>query len=93
MISISDVAPKMTKRPSDTNRLTKIIADITALENDAASSVDGKAKDEDVASLGRHGGLKRSKAPASVLSSDDHSRIASLAAKKRWSKLEEADEQ
>ena len=74
-----------TRRPRDSNRLAKLIADIaTGQATDRVLTEDGK----DVAAvlLGRRGGLKGGRARAERLTPEERSKIAASAARARWGK-------
>lgn len=73
------------KRPRDPNQLAKLIVDIaTGQADDPLRMEDGK--DAAAVLLGRRGGLKGGKARAEKLSAEERSKIARLAAEKRWNK-------
>lgn len=65
------------KRPRDTNQLAKLIADISV--GDVPEPIQAPSKR-------RSGGLKGGAARAAVLTSDERSRISSIAAQARWKK-------
>lgn len=67
----------MTKRPTDPNKLGKLIVDI------ATKSID---KDPAAVALGRKGGLVGGKARAAALTPEQRSEIARKGAEKRWKK-------
>lgn len=73
------------KRPRDTNKLAKLIADIAT--GDAERPEDKpSSKNPAAVALGRLGGLKGGKARAEKLTKEQRSEIAQKAAKKRWEK-------
>lgn len=69
------------KRPTDTNQLAKLIADIATGETKDTAN-DGK--NPAAVALGRLGGLKGGKARANKLTSEQRKKIAKKAAEKRW---------
>jgi hypothetical protein len=70
------------KRPRDANQLPKSIVDLARGENTEAPIEDGK--NPHAVALGRLGGLKGGKARAKALTAARRSKIAKLAAQKRW---------
>ena len=74
---------KKSKRPRDTNQLAKLIVDLSTGET-KEENPQYSGKDPAAVALGRKGGLKGGKARAKKLTPDQRSKIASLAAKKRW---------
>lgn len=75
---------KKPKRPTDTNQLAKLIADIATGEIEDTSCTDGK--DPAAVELGRKGGLKGGSARAKALTKEQRSAIAKKAASTRWKK-------
>lgn len=71
------------KRPTDPNRLGKLIVDLSVGE--ATEPTKAHKKNAAAVALGRLGGLKGGKARAQSISAKRRSEIAHLAAKKRWS--------
>ncbi len=71
---------KKPKRPSDINKLAKVIVDI------ATGNVKPKEKNPAAVALGKLGGLKGGKARAASLTAEQRSEIAKKAAKSRWKK-------
>jgi hypothetical protein len=71
---------KPPKRPTDTNQLAKLIADLATGE---AVEV-APPPESPMAELGRAGGLKGGKARAATLTPQQRSEIARKAAAKRW---------
>ncbi|MFN0157017.1 MAG: hypothetical protein ACKVRP_02970 [Bacteroidota bacterium] len=76
---------KKPKRPRDSNQLA---ANIVALATGqvAEQLPEYNTKNQHAVALGRLGGLKGGKARAKALSPAQRTKIAKLAAKKRWSK-------
>ena len=82
------MATKRLKRPRDPVQLGKLIGDILTgqIEDRAAEKPADPNKNAAAVELGRKGGLKGGKARAESLSADKRRKIASEAAKRRWSK-------
>jgi hypothetical protein len=72
------------KLPADTNKKAKLIVDILTGEVDEKELL--KDKNPNAVALGRLGGLKGGKARAESLNAKQRSEIAKKAAKKRWAK-------
>jgi hypothetical protein len=72
------------KRPRDPNQLAKTIVDLAIGETVEKPIDDGR--NPHAVALGRLGGLKGGKARAESLSASRRSKIARLAARKRWGK-------
>jgi hypothetical protein len=70
------------KRPRDPNQLAKLIVDMATGAAPPDTTVDGK--DPAAVALGRKGGLKGGKRRARVLTPEQRSEIARLAAAARW---------
>ena len=70
---------RIRKRPRDPNQLGKLVVDI------ATGQVEDQAETKPVHEGKRAGGIRGGRARAQALSSDERSRIASVAAKARWS--------
>jgi hypothetical protein len=66
------------KRPRDPAQLAKLIVDI------ATGEVEDTKRDPEIAALARKGGLKGGAARAKVLTPEQRSEIARLAAAARW---------
>jgi hypothetical protein len=77
---------RSSKRPRDVNSLAKFIADVATGQVDLPKTEDGK--DPAAVALGRKGGLKGGKARAESLTPAQRRRIASKAAKARWTAKE-----
>ena len=76
---------KKPKRPRDPNQLAGTVVGLaTGQVSEPIAEYD--AKNPHAVELGRLGGLKGGKARAKALSPRQRSRIAKLAAKKRWGK-------
>ena len=75
------------RRPRDPNALAKLVVDIATgeVEDRPAAPRDSGEKNPHAVALGRLGGKKGGAARAAKLSPKQRSRIASAAAKKRWS--------
>lgn len=76
--------PSKPKRPRDTNQLAKRIADLAT--GNAQDENPDEGKNPAAVALGRKGGLKGGKVRASKLTTEERSRIASIAATARWRK-------
>lgn len=70
------------KRPRDTNQLAKSIVDLATGE--ITEPVVPDTRNPNAVALGRLGGLKGGKARAKALSPSQRTKIARLAAQKRW---------
>jgi hypothetical protein len=70
------------KRPRDTNQLAKSIVDLATGETKEPVIPD--TRNPAAVALGRLGGLKGGNARAKALTATQRSKIARLAAKKRW---------
>jgi hypothetical protein len=79
---------KRLPRPRDPVQLGKLIGDILTgqVEDRAPDSPTDPNKDPAAVALGRKGGLKGGKARADSLTSDERTKIAREAARKRWAK-------
>ena len=78
------MAKKTTNRPSDQNKLAKLVVDqLTGTEE---PSMDSPKKNPAAVSLGRLGGLKGGKARAKKMTAEERSASARKAAKARWAK-------
>jgi hypothetical protein len=75
--------PMKLKRPRDTNQLAKSIVDLATGE--AKEPIIADIRNPNAVALGRLGGLKGGKARAKALTANQRSKIAKLAAQKRWS--------
>jgi hypothetical protein len=75
---------KNPKRPRDPNQLAKSIVDIAIGEKVEETVIENK--NVHAVELGRLGGLKGGVARALVLTASQRSKIARIAAKKRWNK-------
>lgn len=77
----------MTKRrPTDPNQLAKAIVDHATGQDHKEEQPQAPEKNPAAVALGRLGGLKGGKARAEKLSNEDRSKIASVAARAKWSK-------
>lgn len=72
------------KRPRDPNQLAKLIVDLSTGE--AQDADPGAGKDAAAVAYGRLGGLKGGRARAKALTATKRTKIATKAAKARWSK-------
>ena len=78
------VKKKTDKRPSDQNKLAKLVVDqLTGIEE---SPKDSPKKNPAAVALGRLGGLKGGPARAKKMSKEERSESARKAAKARWEK-------
>lgn len=78
------MAKKTTKRPSDQNKLAKLVVDqLTGAEEPPK---DSPVKNPAAVALGRLGGLKGGKARAKKMTAEERSASARKAAKARWAK-------
>jgi len=75
---------RSSKRPSDANRLGKLIVDIATGEIEDTPADDGK--NPAAVELGRKGGLKGGKARAESMTPEQRSEAAKRAARARWAK-------
>lgn len=77
---------KRLKRPRDPVQLGKLIGDILTgqVEDRAANHPADPNKNQAAVELGRRGGTKGGAARAASLSPEERTRIAKIAAKKRW---------
>lgn len=71
---------KRVKHPRDTNQLAKSVVDL------ATGEIDAEESEDDMAKLGRAGGLKGGRARAAKLTDEQRREIAKKAAKARWEK-------
>jgi hypothetical protein len=80
---------KAPKRPRDTNQLAHMVALLATGELQDVKTEDGK--DPAAVALGRKGGLKGGPARAKKLSAVQRSKIAKVAATKRWKAVTAVD--
>ena len=80
---------KKPNRPRDTNQLAHVIVQLATGELDEVKTDDGK--DPAAVALGRKGGLKGGVARAKKLTAAQRTKIARIAATKRWKAVTAGD--
>jgi hypothetical protein len=77
------MAERRRKRPRDPIQLAKLVGDIATGQ---ISDTEDNGRDRDAVEIGREGGRIGGKARAAVLTAEQRSEIARIAARARWKK-------